>query len=61
MEKLALTKIEALRTLPDTWDKMDDMAKQRVVRSVVEKVVLTKDKIDVHLVKSAYDKIIDID
>ena len=61
LEKLALKKIEALRTLPDTWDKMDDMAKQRVVRSVVEKVVLTKDKIDVHLVKSAYDKIIDVD
>ncbi len=61
LEKLALKKIEVLRTLPDTWDKMDDKAKQRVVRSVVEKVVLTKDKIDVHLVKSAYDKIIDVD
>ena len=61
LEKLALKKIEALRTLPDTWDKMDDKAKQRVIRSVVEKVVLTKDKIDVHLVKSAYDKIIDVD
>lgn len=61
LEKLALKKIEALRTLPDTWGKMDDKAKQRVVRSVVEKVVLTKDKIDVHLVKSAYDKIIDVD
>lgn len=60
-EKLELKKIEALRTLPDTWDKMDDKAKQRVIRSVVEKVVVSKDKIDVHLVKSAYDKIVDDD
>ena len=60
-EKLELKKIEALRTLPDTWGQMDDKAKQRVIRSVVEKVVISKDKIDVHLVKSAYDKINDGD
>ncbi len=48
-------KIEMLRTLPGTWDKMDEKARQRIIRSLVEKVVLTKDGIDVHLLKSAYD------
>lgn len=61
IEKLEVKKIEMLRTLPDTWNKMDGRAKQRIVRSVVEKVVLTKDKIDVHLIKSSFDRIIDGD
>ena len=50
-------KIEIIRTLPDTWDKMDDRTKQRIIRGLVEKVVVTKGKIDVHLRSSAYDKI----
>lgn len=52
-------KIEIIRTLPDTWDKMDAGTKQRIIRGIVEKVVVTKNKIDVHLRSSAYDKIPD--
>lgn len=53
-------KIEIIRTLPDTWDKMDGRTKQRIIRGLVEKVVVTKNKIDVHLRSSAYDKIPDV-
>lgn len=50
-------KIEIIRTLPDTWDKMDGRTKQRIIRGLVEKIVVTRSKIDVHLRSSAYDKI----
>ncbi len=53
-------KIEIIRTLPDTWDKMNGRTKQRIIRGLVEKVVVTKNKIDVHLRSSAYDKIPDV-
>ncbi len=55
--KNELKKIEIIRTLPDTWDKMDDRTKQRIIRGLVEKVVVTKNKTDVYLRGSAYDKI----
>lgn len=54
-------KADFLRTLPDTWDKMDDKTKQRVIRSLVEKIVITKNKVDVHLVKSSFDKSLNVD
>ena len=50
-------KIEIIRTLPDTWDKMDGRTRQRIIRGLVEKIVVTRSKIDVHLRSSAYDKI----
>ena len=52
-------KSEIIRTLPGVWDKMTDGAKKRVVRGLVEKVIVKKDGVDVHLNPSAYDRVSD--
>ena len=52
-------KAEIIRTLPGVWDKMTDGAKKRVVRGLVEKVIVKKDGVDVHLNPSAYDRVSD--
>lgn len=57
LSDLAEKKVDFLRTLPGTWDKMDGKTRQRVIRSVVEKVVVYKDKIDVHLLKSSFGEV----
>ncbi len=60
-EKQTLTKRleekeKLLRTLPDTWASMTAQEKQNVVRSVVEKVILTRGEVRVVLNKTEYEK-----
>jgi len=52
-------KAEIMRTLPDTWEVMSFSQKQRVIRGLVEKVVVSPKGVDVYLRKGEYEKIIE--
>ena len=48
-----------MRTLPDTWEVMNFSQKQRVIRGLVAKVVVSPKGVDVYLRKGEYEKIIE--
>ena len=54
-----LTKrVEMLKTLPDTWKKMNDVEKQEIVRSIIQKVVLTDGRVDIVVMKDKCTELI---
>ena len=48
-------RIHLLRTLPDTWKKMNAKQKQSVVRELVQKVEINDGKINIYLYKNKYN------
>ena len=51
-------KAELLRTLPDMWSMLEPLQKQNVVRSLVHKVVLTNEKIQVYFKQNQYERLL---
>lgn len=51
-------KTELLRTLPGTWGRMTDKQKQSVIKSLVDRVVLTRGQIRVYLKHNQYEQIL---
>lgn len=52
-------KIDVLRTLPDTWKKMDATQKQNIIRGLVDKIIITDGVIQVYLKKDQYESILE--
>ena len=51
-------KAELLRTLPDMWSMLEPLQKQNVVRSLVHKVVLTNENIQVYFKQNQYERLL---
>jgi len=50
-----------LCTLPDTWDKMTDKERQKIVRSIIKEVVLTDGSAEIYLVEDKCEELIKSD
>ena len=52
-------KAKIMRTLPSTWEVMRFSQRQRVIRGLVEKIVVSPNGLNVYLHKGEYEKIIE--
>ena len=52
-------KAKIMRTLPSTWEVMSFSQRQRVIRGLVEKIVVSPNGLNVYLRKGEYEKIIE--
>lgn len=52
------TQDDLLRTLPDTWEKMDSDKRQAIIRKLVSKVEIASGQVKIYLVRDEYEKIL---